>query len=196
VEPFAYPIVQPMKSALYIDTAEGFGQWTVVVSSDTDNFLRSTHKKDISTFNVTVKKIKELSCGHFTHNNQKRLSGSATEVPVFEAKVSRNLRLVYQIDIIPGVYVHVLEAIKIFGIYTHDQIDNCLWRSISDQLHKKGAEYRKRCAVRKRADQASKDTFIPVFFSPRPEVSLSEIENILDLRPDGAAQVDLSFSFL
>ncbi|KAK0183606.1 hypothetical protein F5146DRAFT_943083, partial [Armillaria mellea] len=48
---------------------------------------------------------RELSCGHFTRNNQKYLSGSTTEVPIFEAKVSRNLRLVYQIDIIPGDYV-------------------------------------------------------------------------------------------
>ncbi|PBK60033.1 hypothetical protein ARMSODRAFT_966416 [Armillaria solidipes] len=185
-EPFAYPIVQPMKSALYFDTVEGFGQWTVVVSSDADNFLRSTHKKDISTFNVTVKKIKELSCGHFTDNNQKRLSGSATEVPVFEAKVSRNLRLVYQIDIIPGDD-NEQQAIKIFGIYTHDQMDHRLWSSISSQLQKKGKEYGKRCAVRKRADQAS--TFIPAFFPSLPGVLPSEIEDLPNLRPDETAQI-------
>ncbi|KAK0245332.1 hypothetical protein EDD85DRAFT_895697 [Armillaria nabsnona] len=177
-----------MKSALCFDTAEGFGEWIVVVSLDTDKFLRSTHMKDISTFNVTVKKIKELSCGHFTDNNQKRLSGSTTEVPVFEAKVSRNLRLVYQIDIIPGDSSEQ-QAIKVFGIYTRNQIDYRFWSSISDQLRKKGAEYQKRCAVRKRADQASKDTFIPVFSPPLPEVLPSEIENLLDLRPDETAQV-------
>ncbi|KAK0207600.1 hypothetical protein IW262DRAFT_1469183 [Armillaria fumosa] len=201
VEPFAYPIVHLMK-ALYFDTAEGFGQWTVIVSSDADNFLRSTHKKDISTFNVTVKKIKELSCGHFTDNNQKRLSGNATEVPIFEAKVSRNLRLVYQIDIIPGDdneqqgwsmfaslcwFLTVLEAIKIFGIYTHDQMDHRLWSSISSQLRKKGKEYRKRCAVRKRADQAS--TFIPAFFPPLPGVLPPEIEDLPNLRPDETVQI-------
>ncbi len=38
----------------------------------------------------------------------------------------------------------VLEAIKIFGIYTHDQMDHRLWSSISSQLRKKGKEYRKR----------------------------------------------------
>ncbi|KAK0245331.1 hypothetical protein EDD85DRAFT_800629 [Armillaria nabsnona] len=175
-----------MKSALYFDTAEGFGQWTVAVSSDADSFLRSTHKKDISTFNVTVKKIKELSCGHFTDNNQKRLSGSTTEVPVFEAKVSRNLRLVYQIDIIPGDD-NEQQAIKIFGIYTHEQMDHRLWSSISSQLRKKGKEYRKRCAVRKRADQAS--TFIPAFFPPLPVVLPSEIEDLPNLRPDETAQI-------
>ncbi|KAK0440837.1 hypothetical protein EV421DRAFT_1905200 [Armillaria borealis] len=106
VEPFVYPIVQPMMSyvlaALYFDTAEGFGEWTVVISTNADNLLRRAHKKNLTAFNAIVEKIKELSCGHFTDNNQKRLSGSATEVPVFEAKVSRSLRLVYQIDIIPG----------------------------------------------------------------------------------------------
>ncbi|KAK0232752.1 hypothetical protein IW262DRAFT_1259998, partial [Armillaria fumosa] len=181
-----------LSRALYFDTAEGFGDWIVIISTNADNFLRSTHKKDLSAFNFTVKKIKELSCGHFTDNNQKRLSGSMTEVPVFEAKVSRNLRLIYQIDIIPGDDV-LLEAIKIFGIYTNDQIDNRLWGSISSQLRKKGKEYRKRCAVRKRAEQASKDTFIPAFFPPLPEVSPSEIESIPDLRPDETAQVSFTF---
>ncbi|KAK0475066.1 P-loop containing nucleoside triphosphate hydrolase protein [Armillaria novae-zelandiae] len=186
--PSAYPMVQPMKSALYFDTAEGFGDWIVIISTNADIFLRSTHKKDLSTFNLAVKKIKELSCGQFTDNNQKRLSGSMTEVPVFEAKVSRNLRLIYQIDIIPGDD-NEQQAIKIFGIYNNDQIDNRLWSSISSQLRKKGKEYRKRCAVRKRAEQASRDTFIPVFFPPLPEVSPSEIESIPDLRPDETAQI-------
>ncbi|KAK0198015.1 hypothetical protein F5146DRAFT_1130959 [Armillaria mellea] len=185
VKPFVYP-VQPMKSALYFDTAEGFGQWTVVVSSDADNFLRSTHKKDVFTFNLTVKKIKELSCGHFTDNNQKRLSGGATEVPIFEAKVSRNLRLVYQIDIIPGDD-NEQQAIKIFGIYTHEQMDDRLWSSISSQLRKKGKEYRKRCAVRKRADQAP--TFVPAFFPPLPGVLPSEIEDLPNIRPEETAQI-------
>ncbi|KAK0506460.1 hypothetical protein EDD18DRAFT_1455776 [Armillaria luteobubalina] len=191
-EPFAHPTVQQMKSAFYIDTTEGFGQWTVIVSSDTENFLRSTYEKDISTFNVAVKKIKELSCGLFTRNNQKGLSGRATEVPIFEAKVSRNLRLVYQIDIIRGdcsEQQEVLEAIKIFGIYTRNQIDNRLWRSMSDQLRQKGVEYWKRCMIRKRADQASKDTFVPVSFPPRREVLPSETENLLDLHPDETAQI-------
>ncbi|KAK0207928.1 hypothetical protein DFS33DRAFT_393620 [Desarmillaria ectypa] len=188
VVPSAYPIVQPMKSALYFDTAEGFGEWTVIISTNADNFLRSAHKKDLSTFNVTVKKMKELSCGRFSDNNQKRLSGTATEVPIFEAKISRDLRLIYQIDIIPGED-REQQAIKIFGIYTHAQMDNRLWSSISNQLRKKGKEYRKRCTVRKRADHASKDFFIPVFFPPLPEVLASEIEGIPDLRPDETAQV-------
>ncbi|KAK0245294.1 hypothetical protein EDD85DRAFT_13428 [Armillaria nabsnona] len=197
VEPFAYPIVQPMMSALYFDTAEGFGEWTVVISTNADKLLRRAHKKNLTAFNAIVEKIKELSCGHFTDNNQKCLSGSATEVPVFEAEVSRSLRLIYQIDIIPGddvrsednfvIQATEQQAIKIFGIYTHDQIDHRLWSSISSQLRKKGKEYRERCAVRKRANQAS--TFIPAFFPPLPEVLPSKIEYLPDIRPDKTAQI-------
>ncbi|KAK0198135.1 hypothetical protein F5146DRAFT_995722 [Armillaria mellea] len=152
--PSAYPIVQPMKSA------EGFGEWTIVISTNADDFLRSTHRKDASTFQIIVKKIKELSRGHFSDDNQKRLSGSGTEVPVFEAKMTRDLRLIYQIDVIPcdesreqqGMFkvtplrspLTDIEAVKIFGIHTHAQIDSRLWSSISSQLRKRGREYRKR----------------------------------------------------
>lgn len=38
---------------------------------------------------------RELSNGHFSADNQKRLNGpSSADVPVFEAKMSRDLRLV------------------------------------------------------------------------------------------------------
>ncbi len=100
-----------LSRALYFDTAEGFGDWTVVISTNAGNVLRRAHKKNPPAFNAIVEKIKyvsdfmvscithahrnyrELSCGHFTDDNQKRLCGSATEVPVFSAKISRSLRL-------------------------------------------------------------------------------------------------------
>ncbi|SJL05217.1 uncharacterized protein ARMOST_08583 [Armillaria ostoyae] len=185
-----HPIVQPMKSALYFDTADGFGSWTIVISTYADNILRRAHKKNPTAFNAIVEKIKELSCGQFTDDNQKCLWGSATEVPVFSAKISRSLRLVYQIDIIPGDDQRETQAIKIFGIYTQAQIDDrlCQWSSTSSQLQKKGKEYQKRCAVREHADKAPKDIFTPAFFPSLPEVPPSEIEDIPDLRPEEKAQ--------
>ncbi|KAK0456957.1 hypothetical protein EV421DRAFT_103155 [Armillaria borealis] len=188
--PSAYPIVQPMKSALYFDIADGFGDWMVVISTNADNVLRRAHKRNLTAFNAIVEKIKELSCGLFTDDNQRRVCGSAVEVPVFSAKISRSLRLVYQIDIIPGEDQRETQAIKIFGVSTQARIDDRLhqWSSISSQLRKKGKEYQKRCAVREHADQASKDIFTPVFFPSLPEVSPSEIEDISDLRPDEKAQ--------
>ena len=101
-----------LSRALYFDTAEGFGNWAVVISTNADNVLRRAHKKNPPAFNAIVEKIKyvsdfilscishayrnhrELSCGLFTDDNQRRVCGSAAEVPVFSAKISRSLRLV------------------------------------------------------------------------------------------------------
>jgi len=40
----------------------------------------------------------ELSQGHFSASNQKKLLGQDTDIPVFEAKMERDTRLVYTID--------------------------------------------------------------------------------------------------
>lgn len=60
---------------------------------------------------------RELSNGHFSSDNQKKLNGPATEIPIYEAKMTRDSRLVvseliatnnnhlrdcqYQIDCVP-----------------------------------------------------------------------------------------------
>lgn len=47
----------------------------------------------------------------------------------------------------PLAYTHVV--IKLFGIYTHAQLDRekQSWKNVSKQLSGKGSEYRKRCVV-------------------------------------------------
>jgi hypothetical protein len=42
--------------------------------------------------------IRELSEGFFSASNQKHLVGNDNEVPVFEAKMTGDTRLVYSID--------------------------------------------------------------------------------------------------
>lgn len=56
--PPAYPIVQPMKAALYFDSAEGFGQWRVLISTRADSHLRQARKKNRNLFDIIIKKIK------------------------------------------------------------------------------------------------------------------------------------------
>ncbi|KAF9033219.1 hypothetical protein BDZ89DRAFT_983953 [Hymenopellis radicata] len=188
--PSAYPMVQPMKSALHFDSPEGFGAWRIIISKNAHDVLRSTHRKDQATFNIIVNKIKDLSSGHFSNDNQKPLSGAGTDVPVFEAKMSRDLRLIYQVDLIPIEENREQQAVKIFGIHTHAQMDHRLWDSISSQLRKKGRVYRERCSARKRSEiHADSDMFVPQTFPPLPEVSLSEIEDLPDLLPNDTAQV-------
>lgn len=41
---------------------------------------------------------RELSWGFFSDDNQKKLTGPRTEIPVFEAKMEGDTRLVYTVD--------------------------------------------------------------------------------------------------
>jgi hypothetical protein len=58
LEQGAYPIVQPMKAALYFDSVKGFGEWNILVSSRADKMLRKVRKDDATTFKIIIKKIK------------------------------------------------------------------------------------------------------------------------------------------
>ncbi|KAL4242837.1 hypothetical protein ABKN59_011431 [Abortiporus biennis] len=169
--PSAYPFVQPKKAALYFETAEGFGDWRILISTRAYRALRETRKKDPNLFKIIVKKIKELSNGHFSDDNQKRLTGSSgNNIPIYEAKMTSDTRLVYHIDCLKdydsevewqGQSVrmtwghfgtdreHPYSAIRIFGLYTHAKLDERLWSAVSNQLSGQGKEYRRRCIFRK-----------------------------------------------
>ncbi|THU96851.1 hypothetical protein K435DRAFT_754482 [Dendrothele bispora CBS 962.96] len=168
--PAAYPKVQPLKSALYFDTVAGFGEWTILINQNAHNDLRIRHKKDKTSFDIIVKKIKELSNGHFSPDNQKRLKGVDNEVPIFEAKMTGDLRLVYQIDVVATGDEREQQAVKIFGIYTHAQMDYRLWQSIGRHIVRKGKEYRERCLRRTHALNSDEHTFIPESFPPLLDV--------------------------
>jgi hypothetical protein len=61
-KPLAYPIIQPLKAALYFDSAEGFGNWQILVSKTAEKHLREARRADAGMFEIYVKKIK---CAHF-----------------------------------------------------------------------------------------------------------------------------------
>ncbi|KDR68695.1 hypothetical protein GALMADRAFT_146049 [Galerina marginata CBS 339.88] len=190
--PAAFPMVQPMKSALYFDSPEGFGAWRILVSSRANKNLREYRRKGKKSFEIIVKKIKELSEGHFSNDNQKRLNGPTTEVPIFEAKMTGDLRLVYQIDCIPEYDADSeVQVVRIFGIYTHAQMDNRLWDYVASQLGRRGREYRERCVQRRSSDKGN--VYQPASFHPasRVEKELEEhpIERIPDLAGDDANQL-------
>lgn len=54
----AYPMVQPMKAALYLDSVKGFGQWRILISSRADKMLRKARRADKRTFEIMIRKIK------------------------------------------------------------------------------------------------------------------------------------------
>ena len=45
---------------------------------------------------------RELSWGFFSDDNQKKLTGPRTEIPIFEAKMEGDTRLVYTVDCVVG----------------------------------------------------------------------------------------------
>ncbi|KAL4268195.1 UvrD-like helicase ATP-binding domain-containing protein [Pleurotus pulmonarius] len=181
--PPAIPKVQPLKSALQFENVEGFGNWRVLISGRADGDLREARKKDRESFRIIMKKIRELSRGHFSEDNQKRLTGAGPEVPIFEAKMTRDSRLVYQIDCISDIdrdvsptsssNTYPLNFIRVFGIYTHAQLAHSrFWDSLARHIGKKGKEYRDRCVYR--LPQASKRdrVYDPASFPPREETDI------------------------
>lgn len=56
--PSAFPMVQPMKAALYFDSADGFGEWRILISTRADRNLREARNKDPTSFKIYYKKIK------------------------------------------------------------------------------------------------------------------------------------------
>ncbi|KAL4254519.1 hypothetical protein ABKN59_003247 [Abortiporus biennis] len=189
--PAAYPFVQPMKAALYFESADGFGEWRILISTRADRTLRETRKKNPSLFKIIIKKIKELSNGHFSDDNQKRLTGSDNQVPIYEAKMTGDTRLVYHIDCIKDYESEVeWQVIRVFGIYTHAQLDERLWKAVSYQLSGRGKEYRQRCVFRNPPLNKGGNVYIPASFPPLVQASpISPSVPIPDLRSEDSEEL-------
>jgi hypothetical protein len=93
-----FPLAQSMRASLYFDTADGFGEWRVLMAGRVVRHLQVACKRQPKRFDIYMKKIKEISNGMFSPDNQKRLSGPGTEVPVFEAKMTADSRLVVRVS--------------------------------------------------------------------------------------------------
>ncbi|KAL4065818.1 hypothetical protein V8B97DRAFT_1117898 [Scleroderma yunnanense] len=99
--PSVCPQDQSLHAALHIHDVDGFGEWQVVLSSHATKDLRELRRRDGAMIKCVLKKIRQLSRGEFLGNNYKMLHGPSYGVPIYEAEVLSNLRLVYQIDCIP-----------------------------------------------------------------------------------------------
>ncbi|KAM5542257.1 hypothetical protein V8D89_004130 [Ganoderma adspersum] len=161
------PSVHPRKAAVLFDSEEGLGEWHLILTPRAIRDLRQA--RDGKLFNIFIKKIRELSNGHFSDDNQKRLTGIDLEVPVYEAKMTGNTRLVYQVDCVwePDDEVE-RQVLKFHGIYTHTQIDRRFWDAIRRHIGEpKGAEYRKRCTFRNPPANPGDNVFAPATWRPR-----------------------------
>ncbi|KAF9818499.1 hypothetical protein IEO21_02737 [Rhodonia placenta] len=145
-------------------------------------------------FDIFIKKIKELSNGHFSFDNQKLLTGPDTDVLIYEAKMTRDTRLAYQIDCVPEFESTVI--IKLFGIYTHAQLDKRFWDGVGYQLGRKGKEYRTRCTLDRITSNVGEHAHIilPKIFPPLREVPVeSPSSRLPDLHKDDLEKVCAHF---
>ncbi|PIL35661.1 hypothetical protein GSI_02391 [Ganoderma sinense ZZ0214-1] len=151
-EPAAFQPVRPNKVARLFNSLEGFGEWPLEFTSRAARDLRQA--RDGKMFGIYVKKLQELSRGHFSEDNQKRLTGVPVYIPVYEAKMTGDTRLIYQVDCERDPRNEVeRQVLTIRGIYTHAQIDRRWKESLRHERRlasgqPKDAEYKKRCMYR------------------------------------------------
>ena len=51
-------MIQPMKAALYFDDVEGFGEWSILLSTRAQKDLRDYKRADGAMFRIIMKKMK------------------------------------------------------------------------------------------------------------------------------------------
>ncbi|KAG2108064.1 P-loop containing nucleoside triphosphate hydrolase protein, partial [Suillus discolor] len=118
----------------------------------------------------------QLSNGHFSNDNHKQLNRPDAGIPIYDANMTKDLRLVYQIDCVPDQDGKVL--IKVYGIYTHVQLGK-VWDALGNHLARKGREYHRRCIFRNRPVLSKDSTILPASFplsEPEPEFSASPLD--------------------
>ncbi|KAG2139121.1 uncharacterized protein EDB93DRAFT_708493 [Suillus bovinus] len=178
--PNAYQMVQPMKAALYFDNADGFGEWRILISTEAYRNLREFRRTNKKILKIIVKKIKQLSNGHFSDDNHKRLNGLDAGIPIYDAEITRDLRLIYQIDCVPDQDgKSERQVIKVYGIYTHAQLGG-IWNALGSHLARKGREYRRRCIFRNRPVISNDCVILPASF-PLAEPEAECLGSPLDL---------------
>ncbi|CAE6459263.1 unnamed protein product, partial [Rhizoctonia solani] len=190
-KPGAFPHIRPLAAAKYFDEGSALGAWSIIISGRAINDLRQMRKGDSHVFSMVEKKITELSQGFFSDSNQKRLIGLDTEVPIYEAKVSRDIRIVYQIDLDTDVDAKLdKQIIRIYGVYTHAQLDNRLWSLISHyHIGRRGKEYRRRCLHRETPRAPGQNVTLPAHF-PHEEDAETPENTSPPIASDGSNMTD------
>ncbi|EKM60418.1 uncharacterized protein PHACADRAFT_189549 [Phanerochaete carnosa HHB-10118-sp] len=142
----AYPTMQLLRAALDLDFPNDFGLWKLF-TSHAPRRTCATHGRRIPNCSISSLKSWELSHGHFSANNQKCLVGSGSGIPIFEAKMTGDTRLVYRVDCEYGSDA-VRQVLRIYGIYTHAQMHGRrFWDAVS-RSGRGSKEHRKRCVYR------------------------------------------------
>ncbi|KAG2131228.1 P-loop containing nucleoside triphosphate hydrolase protein [Suillus bovinus] len=173
--PDAYQMVQPVESALYFDNADGFGEWRILVSAEAYKNLREFRRTDQKMFKIIFKKIRQLSNGQFLDDDLKPRNGPDAGIPIYDAKITSDLRLVYQIDCVPDQDGKSERQGEPSAIIVLGEI----WDALGSHLARKGKEYCKRRTFRNRPVISNDCVILPASFPPaehEPECSGSPLD--------------------
>ncbi|CAE6450559.1 unnamed protein product [Rhizoctonia solani] len=124
-------------------------RWAVVLSARAVKELRKV-ERDQKALEVVHKKIRDLSSGNFSDENHRPIIGTLQYVPLFRARAPLDLRIIYQIDVLPdstGNFDH--QVIKIFQIESRARVDYEFWAKVSVRLQRKSPKYRARSQYRR-----------------------------------------------
>ncbi|KAG9090248.1 hypothetical protein FRC07_012152 [Ceratobasidium sp. 392] len=122
-------------------------------------------KRDRIPLDIVWKKIKELSSAQFTSDNYTAIIGTVPNIPIYRARLSSDLRIIYFIDVVPDRakevccnedFVGLADTetgfsliVKVLRIDSRAHIDYDFWKQVSSYLYRKNksSEYRDRCVV-------------------------------------------------
>ncbi|KEP48194.1 UvrD/REP helicase amino-terminal domain protein [Rhizoctonia solani 123E] len=141
-------------------------RWSVMLASRAVKELRKIHK-DQNALEITWKKIRELSAGQFTSDNHAPIIGTTESIPIYRARLSNDLRIIYQIDLIPdslSTYDH--QVVKILFIGSRAKINYGFWSHVSSILcHRSNQNsYRERCLSRLQESPENSSHILPLKF--------------------------------
>ncbi|KAI6096327.1 hypothetical protein EDD16DRAFT_1879027 [Pisolithus croceorrhizus] len=185
--PPSYAQVPYFEATLAASDIDRFGEWTIIMAGSATKDLLQLRRRDAKRAECVLKKIRQLSRGNFSGNNFKALHGPSHGIPIYQAEVLRNLRLVYQIDctLDDDGQRERQEVVKIYGIYSHKRLDR-IWPWLSKLLNGRGKVYRQRCTLRESTTLGS-GVYRPAIFPPRLEEFTMDQSPIF-VRDDGTSE--------
>ncbi|KAG8743071.1 hypothetical protein FRC10_000453 [Ceratobasidium sp. 414] len=133
---------------------------------------------------------RELSFGQFTTDNYLAIRGTTENVPIYRARMSNDLRIIYQIDLVAdpdaqkrlnnalersskcvGTHISKPEyslpasVVKIFSVSSRARVSYDFWVKVSKYLVRLGAEYQRRCTARSAVKDSATSTYTPQVFA-------------------------------
>ncbi|CAE6383945.1 unnamed protein product [Rhizoctonia solani] len=165
-----------------MDPSPAGTRWAVMMASRADKQLRKLEQEK-NMLDITWTKIEELHSGQFTEDNHTAIIGTTDWIPIYRARVSGDLRIIYQIDISPEPslkYDH--QVIKVLYVDSRAQIDYGFWVQVSKSLYQRAYrdEYRDRCIFRIQKTHKNSFVYLPAKYSHDDRMFTHEPVYLLD----------------